>query len=165
MGVGRSGVDAVDQAQHIIDTNVHFHAEVPLIALLGLVHLRVAFAALVIGGAGRLDDRGIHNATFTQHQAVPFQVLVHRFEQLLTQAVLFQKMTEVENGCLIRKPFYETKAGEAAHGLDLVQAILHGWIAQVIKELHAVNAEDDGRRIRWPAVIGRKTFCLSCLKT
>ena len=25
------------------------------------------------------------------------------------------------------------------------------WIAQVIKELHAVNAEDDGRRIRWPA--------------
>jgi hypothetical protein len=129
VGVGRSGVDAVDQAQHIIDTNVHFHAEVPLIALLGLVHLRVAFAALVIGGAGRLDDRGIHNATFTQHQAV-----------------LFQKMTEVENGCLIRKPFYETKAGEAAHGLDLVQAILHGWIAQVIKELHAVNAEDDGRR-------------------
>jgi len=85
MDIGSGGVDAVDQAQRVVDTNVHLHAEVPFVTLSGLVHLRrsdgsVALARTVLCGAGCRDDGGINNAAFTQHQAVFLQVLVHFFE-------------------------------------------------------------------------------------
>src|SRR5680860_982488 len=37
--VGGRGVDAVNQPKCVVDTDVHLHAEVPLVALLGLVHV------------------------------------------------------------------------------------------------------------------------------
>ena len=43
-----------------IHADMSFHAEIPLIALLGLVHLGVAFLAGVLGRGGRGNDRGIH---------------------------------------------------------------------------------------------------------
>ena len=58
MNIGRRGVDAMDQPEGIINTNVHFHAEVPLVALAGLMHLRIAFALFVFSGAERRDDGG-----------------------------------------------------------------------------------------------------------
>jgi hypothetical protein len=44
-----------------VDTDVRLHAEVPLVALLGLVHLRIALAVAVLGRARRADDRRIHD--------------------------------------------------------------------------------------------------------
>src|SRR5690554_3249352 len=51
------GIDAVNQAQSVINANMHFHAEVPFVALLGLMHFRIALAALVLGGTGGRDNR------------------------------------------------------------------------------------------------------------
>jgi hypothetical protein len=59
----------MDQTGMGIDTNVGFHAEVPLIAFLGLVHLGVTLALLVLGGAGRFDDGGVYDGVLTQHQS------------------------------------------------------------------------------------------------
>ena len=44
-----------------IHANVGFHPKIPLVAFPGLVHLRVALLARVLGGAGRSNDRGIDN--------------------------------------------------------------------------------------------------------
>src|SRR5690606_36249198 len=51
--VGRRSQDGVDQLGLAVHRHVGLHAEVPLVALLGLVHLRVALPALVLGGTGR----------------------------------------------------------------------------------------------------------------
>ena len=55
----------MDQTGMGIDTNVGFHAEVPLIAFLGLMHLGVTLALLVFGGAGRFDDGGVYDGALT----------------------------------------------------------------------------------------------------
>lgn len=39
MDVGCYSINAVDQTERVVDTGVHFHAKVPLISFLGLVHL------------------------------------------------------------------------------------------------------------------------------
>lgn len=41
MNVGSSRIDAMNQAQRILDAKVHLHAEVPFVALSGLVHFRI----------------------------------------------------------------------------------------------------------------------------
>jgi hypothetical protein len=74
--VGRRGGDGVHQAAVGVDRNVRLHAEVPLVALLGLVHLRVALAFGVLGRARRSDDRGIHDAAALEQEALLRQVRV-----------------------------------------------------------------------------------------
>jgi hypothetical protein len=49
------------------------HPEVPLLALAGLVHLRVAFAFGVLGRAGCGDQRGVHRRAGAQQQAFGLQ--------------------------------------------------------------------------------------------
>ena len=152
MDIGSSGVDAMDKAQCVVDANVHLHAELPFVALSGLVHLRIALARTVLCGAGRRDDGGINNAAFTQHQAVFLQVLVHLFEQHLAETMLLQKMTELKDRCFVWQTI-ELQASELAHGFDLVQCIFHGRIAEVIEQLHAVNAQHGRQRIGRPSVL------------
>ena len=53
--VGRRDHHAVHQPRVIVDTNVRFGAEVILIALLRLVHFRVALAVLVLGRTGCMN--------------------------------------------------------------------------------------------------------------
>jgi hypothetical protein len=45
--------DAVYQTGISVNANMAFHSKVPLVALLGLVHLRVMLAVFVLGGTGR----------------------------------------------------------------------------------------------------------------
>jgi hypothetical protein len=61
-----SGHDVMDQAERVIDTNVHLHAKVPLIAFSDLVHFgrsddSVTLAALVLGERLCGNDRRINN--------------------------------------------------------------------------------------------------------
>src|SRR3954453_1775379 len=59
--VGGGALDRVHQAGGNIDPDIRLYAEVPLVALPGLVHLRVAAVLLVLGRGRRGDDRGIDN--------------------------------------------------------------------------------------------------------
>ena len=153
VNVGGSGLNAVNQPQRVVDTDVHFHPEMPFVALLGLVHFRITLASLVLGGAGGGDNGGVNNAAFTQHQAIFLQMLVHFLEQDLGKAVALQEMPEVENRGFVWQPVRKSQAGEAPHGFDLVQGIFHGRIAQVIEQLHAVDPEHGRQRIGRPAVL------------
>jgi len=151
LAAGR-GVDAVNQPECVVDTNVNLHAEVPLVALPGLVHFWITLAALILGGTRCRNNAGIHDAAFAQYQAILFQVLVHFFEQYLAKAVAFQKMTELEDRGFVRQAI-QLQTGEVTHGLDLVQRIFHRRVAEVVKELHAVNPQHGRQRVRWPAVL------------
>jgi hypothetical protein len=52
----------VHQSAVVIQANLRLHAEVPLVAFLGLMHLRVAFAVRILCGNERCDDGGFNNA-------------------------------------------------------------------------------------------------------
>ena len=147
--VGCRGIDAMDQAKRVIHTNVHLHSEVPLVTFSGLVHLRITLAALILGGARRRDNGGVDNAAFTQHQAVFLQVLVHFFEQRFAQTMALQKMSELKDGGFVRQTV-QLQARKVSHGFDLVQGVFHGRVTEIIKELHAVNAQHCRQRVRWP---------------
>ena len=155
--VGGRSVDAVNQPECVVDTDVHLHAEVPLVTLPGLVHFwrsadAVTLAALILGGARCRNDAFIHDAAFAQHQAILLQVLVHLFEQHLAKAVALHEMTKLEDGGFVRQTIH-LQTSEAPHGFDLVKRIFHRRITEVVKELHAVNPQHGRQRVRWPAVL------------
>ena len=54
-----------------------FHTEVPLISLLGLVHLRIAFTLLILGGALSCNQSCIYNRSTMYDEAL----LIQRFDE------------------------------------------------------------------------------------
>ena len=80
MLVGGGGHQAVGQAAAGIDTNMGLHAKVPLIAFLGLMHLRIALLLFVLGGAGSLNDGGIDQGALSHHDTCLGQPLVDCIE-------------------------------------------------------------------------------------
>ena len=83
-----------------IHTNMSLHAKVPEIPLLGLMHLRITFPALVFGG--RRGDGGIHHRAFLQQQPLVRQMGVDGCKDSLRQTVGFQKAPKLEQGGGIR---------------------------------------------------------------
>ena len=68
--VGGRDRSRVHQPGVCIDRNERLHAEVPLVALFGLMHLGVALAASVLGRAGRGNNGGVHDAAASEEQAL-----------------------------------------------------------------------------------------------
>jgi hypothetical protein len=70
--------------------NVRLHAKVPLLALLGLVHLRITLAFAVLGRTGRGNDGGVGHRVAAQIDALEIAhrlaVVDHVFERLVSQA-------------------------------------------------------------------------------
>ena len=79
-------------------------------------------------------------------------MFIHFFEQHLAQTMAFKEVTELENRGLIWQPI-QLQAGKLVHGFDLVRGIFLDGIAQVIEQLHAVNAKHGGKRIRRTSVL------------
>jgi hypothetical protein len=63
-----------------IDTNMRLHAEVLLIAILALVHLRITLTGLVLGRGWRRNQCRIDNHAFPQKQAFLCQMVVDGVE-------------------------------------------------------------------------------------
>ena len=59
--VGRGGHHGVDNFRPAVDPNRGLHAEVPLVAFLGLMHVGVARLAGILGGGRCVDDRRVHD--------------------------------------------------------------------------------------------------------
>jgi hypothetical protein len=83
--IGRRGGDRVHQAAIGIHRDVRVRVEVPLVALLGLVHLGVTHTLGVLGRAGHGDDGRVHDAAALERQALALQMLVDRREDILGQ--------------------------------------------------------------------------------
>lgn len=103
--VGRCGDQTVDRSRLGIDTDMCLHAEVPLVALSCLVHLRVPGFGFVFGRRGGGDDGGIHDGSFGHPQPLGLEVQGNGFEQLLPQVVGLEEMTELADRSLVRHRF------------------------------------------------------------
>ena len=59
MDVGSGNAGAMNQAGLAVRTDVQFHAEVPVLAFLGLMHLRITCFVLILGRGRRGNQRGV----------------------------------------------------------------------------------------------------------
>ena len=84
-----------------VHRNVRFHPEMPLIALLARMHLRVALAVLVLCGTGRGNERGVHCAALPEQQALAAEQLVDSCQDGIGQLVLFQQVAKPQDGALV----------------------------------------------------------------
>ena len=64
--VGRRSYQAVHQYRRCVDANVALHPEVPLIAFLGLMHLRIALIFSVLHPGRRGNQSGIQDSAFLE---------------------------------------------------------------------------------------------------
>ena len=61
VNIGWSPCNGMDIAASGIDSGMHFHPVVPLVALFCLMHLRVTFALLVLSGTWSCDDCSVND--------------------------------------------------------------------------------------------------------
>lgn len=79
------------------------HVEVPLVALLGLMHLLITRFASVLGGCGRCNQRGIHDGVDAQQQLIVFEQFVNGLQDLFDELVLFKQVAKTQDRALIRR--------------------------------------------------------------
>ena len=140
IGSGRDR--GVDQFAPAVHADMQFHAEVPLVALLGVAHLRITLALFVLGRACGIDDGGIHNRATADLQAVLLQIVLDQYEQLLAELVRFQQMTELsDRGLTPHRLPAQIDTDEAPHRRRVVQALLGRRVGQVEPVLQKVNPE------------------------
>ena len=104
MNVGRRDTRVMHQAGLAIRPDVQLHPEVPIIAFLGLVHLRVAALVLVLGRGRRGDQGRIDNRAPRKLHAVGHQQFTDLGKEGGPQMVGFKQMSEVHQGRGIRHP-------------------------------------------------------------
>jgi hypothetical protein len=121
---------------------VRFHAEIPLISLLRLAHLRVALVLFVLRRGRRRDQRRIHDRAAAQQRATRFQMLFHGREDRFRQIVAFEQMAEVEDRRLVGNGIApEVEPRERAHRLNIVKRFLGAGIGELIPLLQAINTQ------------------------
>ena len=104
MNIRRSDTRAMNQTGLTVCPNVQFHAEVPLVTLLGLVHLRVTALVLALHRRGCGNQRSIHNRTAQELHTVDQQQLPYLGKQRRAQLVRFQQVPKIEQGRRIGHP-------------------------------------------------------------
>ena len=144
-----------DQARFRIDADVCLHAEFPLVALLGLVHVGVPFTRPVLRRARRVDDGRIDNGAVTQQQALLAKIGIHRQQDLLSQSVTLGQVTEIEDGGLVRnRAVRQRQPRKFAHRRAVVERFFHRRIGHVMPLLHEVDAQHGLQRIETTALTG-----------
>ena len=83
---------------------MNLHPEIPLVALLGLVHLRIPLSLFVFGGAGRGDQGGVNDRALAHRHAPSSQECLDGVKDLLAQPMLLQQVPEGEDRGLIGDP-------------------------------------------------------------
>ena len=148
--VGRRADDRVHQARVCVHPNMGFHAEVPLVALLNLVHLGVTLTGLVLGRAGRSNQRGVYHGARLEQQAVSGQLGVDDLQYLGAQIVLFEQMTESQDADPVWNALGATDASEVAVEAGLEQGFFGPQVGQAKPLLQAVNAQHQCK-VKWRA--------------
>jgi len=117
------GGNRMDQLDLAVDTDMHLHAKVPLVAFSRLMHLRVAFAFFVLGRTRGIDDARIHNRTGADFQPVLMKILVDQGKQLVAQVMRLKQMTELADRGLIRcRLTSQINTYKEAHGRESYRA-------------------------------------------
>ena len=156
--IGRSADDGVHQARVGIDTDMRLHPKVPLITLLGLVHLRIPLTHAVLDRAGTSNQRGINDRAGLEHPAFGDQGGVDGGQQLNAQVVLFQKMAKPQDGGFVGQPGHASvQPCKFAVQRRVMQGFFHGRVRQTEPLLHEVNAQHGQyRKGRASCLAGRR---------
>ena len=133
-----------------VRADVRLHAEVPLVALLGLTHLGIARLVFVLGRGGGADDGGVHNGALRDLEAARLQVSPDLFEHPLAQIVFLQQVAKLADGGFVgHRLAPQINAREPAHRHRVVQRLFHRRIRQIEPVLQAVDSNHplklDGR--------------------
>ena len=102
MDVGRGRGDRVGIPGAGIDSEVGLHAEVPLVALLGLMQLRVTGTGGVLGRGRCRDDGGVDDRPAPHDPPLALEDLVLSREQPLPELAGFEEVPEVEQRGRVR---------------------------------------------------------------
>lgn len=101
MRIGCRGRDRMDQLCLAIHPNMRLRPEVPLVALLSLMHLVIPLLGPVRRRTGCTDDGGIHNGPSAHLQPLLRQIFPDPGKVLLAQLVGFQEMPELADRRLL----------------------------------------------------------------
>src|SRR6516164_4615138 len=149
-GIGRGGGHRMDQLGTAVDAKMSLHAEVPLVALLGLMHLGITRLLGVLGRRRRVDDRGVDDRAGGHLQSLCHQMPLHFIKQLPAQIMLFQQMAEAAHCRLVRHRLAaEIDADKIAHRHRIVERLFHRRVRQVEPLLQKIDAQhpfDPNRR-------------------
>jgi len=142
VNIGARGHHRVNQLGFRIHANMGFHSEVPLVAFLGLTHIRIALLLLVLGRTGRTDDAGINDGAAVHFQAILFQILVNQVEELVSQIAFFHEVAEFADGCLVRRRLSaQVNTDKATHSTGIVNRLFSGGIRELKPVLQEVDAQ------------------------
>ena len=126
------------------------HAEVPGLALLRLMHVRVAFTALVLRRRRRGNDCRVHNRAFPEQQPLLGQVTIDGVEHDLGQLVRLQQAPKLQQRRRIRSSIHsQVDADEAANRLSVVDRVFRAFVGQtkaLLDNVYAQHARQVSRR-------------------
>src|SRR3989338_5061787 len=88
--------DGMDESLRV-RANVRLHAEVPLVALLRLMHLRIALALPVLRAWRCCHNRRIGDGAMLHRDPPHREEIIHNLEETFLQSVLLQQMAKVED--------------------------------------------------------------------
>ena len=125
-----------------IHADVRLHPEVPLVALLARMHLRVALAVLVLRRTWRGNERRVHCAALLEQQALPAQQIIDSRQDAIGQLVFLQPVAKPKNGALIGQ------ADKLAVQRHVKERLLHRRVRQAEPLLEKVNAQHRLQRKR-----------------
>ena len=126
------------------------HAEVALIALLGLAHVGVARLVLVLGRRRGVDDRGAHDRAGGYLHALGLQVPMDLLEQRSPQTLFLEQMPEPAHCGFVRHGFApQVNADEGPHGSRFVERLFHCRVGQIEPLLQEVDAQQALQSYRW----------------
>jgi len=147
----------MDQAGVLVHADVDFHAGIPLVAFLGLMHLRISLPFLVLvapprsaSGLGKRraessDQGGIDDCARLHGHAALLEMGFHRLEDLLTKFIFLKQVTEDQDrGRIWDSVADQVDPSETAHGGYIDQRLFHTWIAEAIPLLHQMNSQHRG---------------------
>ena len=140
--IGWRNIDGMDDLFFAIHANVALHAKIPLVSLFGLMHLGIASLVVILRRRRCGNDRGVDDRAITDFNPLLLEMLIHGSKYLLAYAVLFDEVTELANGCLVRGSFYpEVDTNKFAHCLAIIKAILGLWVRHIEPLLQEVDPQ------------------------
>ena len=144
MDIGGRGLHCMDKPAARIHAGVALHAKMPLISLFHRVHFRIPLLLRVFGGAGRADQRGVHNAAAPHHPPSPLQAVVDSVEEQLPKAMLLQQMAKLQQRCGVGNVLLEEiDSHEFPHGIAVIDRVLHPLIREGEPALQQVHPQHD----------------------
>lgn len=144
----------MNKSGKLIKADIDFYSVVPLIALLGLLHLGISLHFFVFGGAGSGDQGGISGHPLSHSHALSTEVLFDDFNNLIAQRVLLKQVAGGQDRCHIWNTVTDQIVScNASHGGNINHGLLHSLVVERIPLLQQMDAQHRYQWIRRTATL------------